>query len=189
MAILKDNLLVRGASGNVGKQFVYRKRGNDTLLTKMPVRNEDAPPTAKQEKARELFADAASYAQGAIADPELKEEYQKKAKPGTNAYNIAFRDYLKAPVVKDIDTAKYNGTPGSTIGIVAKDDFRVAEVMVSIRTATGELVEEGNATLNPVKRNKWIYTAKQSNGTLKGSVVHVTALDLPGNQGVLEVTV
>jgi hypothetical protein len=189
MAIIKDNLLVRGASGNVGKQFVYRKRGKDTLLTRMPVRDENAEPTEKQEKVRELFAAAASYAKGAIADPELKAAYRKKAKTGKTAYNIAFRDFMKAPVVKDIDTSKYNGTPGSAVGIVAKDDFRVAEVMVSIRTATGELVEEGNAVLNPINRDKWIYTTKQSNAALSGSVVHVTARDLPGNQGIGKVTV
>src|SRR5437773_1712801 len=135
MAKINDNPLVRGARGNVGKQLVYRKRGNDTLLTRMPAINEDAEPTPKQVQMRDLFTSASMYAQRAIADPELKREYQKKAAPGRNAYNIAFRDFLKAPVVKSIDTEKYNGTAGSTIVIIAKDDFRVAEVFVSIRTA------------------------------------------------------
>jgi hypothetical protein len=72
--------------------------------------------------------------------------------------------------------------------ISAKDDFRVAEVIVSIRTAAGLLVEEGNAVLNPVKRDKWIYTATQNNAALAGSKILVTARDLPGNAGVLEAT-
>lgn len=189
MAKIKDNLLVRGASGNVGKQFVYRKRGNETFLTRMPVFDKDAEPTEKQEKARDLFAAAALYAQGAIADPELKKAYGKKAAPGKTAYNMAFRDFLKAPKVRSINTAGYNGTPGSTIAIAAKDDFRVAEVTVSIRTAEGVLVEEGTAVLHTIDRGKWIYTAKQSNAALTGSVIQAIARDLPGNQGVLSVTI
>ncbi len=122
MAKIKDNLLVRGASGKVGKQFVYRKRGDDTFITRMPATDKNATPTQKQENVRELFAAAAVYATGVIADPKLKAEYQKKAnaKAGRTAYNVAFRDYLKSPVVKSIDTAKYNGTPGSTIVITCK---------------------------------------------------------------------
>jgi hypothetical protein len=188
MANIDNNLLVRGARGNVGKQYVYRKRGNKTFIGRMPAINKDAVPTSKQEKVRDQFAAASLYAQGAVADPELKKEYGKKASAGKNAYNIAFRDYLKAPQVKGIGTENYNGTPGSTIVIIAKDDFRVAEVTVSIRTAAGVLIEEGNAVLNPINRNKWTYTAKQSNASPPGSIINATARDLPGNKGVLEIS-
>ncbi|HEY1872514.1 MAG TPA: hypothetical protein VGG71_15725, partial [Chitinophagaceae bacterium] len=112
-----------------------------------------------------------------------------KAAPGSSAYNIAFRDFLKAPVVKKIDLSSYKGTTGSTIVITAKDDFRVAAVNVHIQTAAGVLVEEGNAILNPINRNQWIYTAVQNNATLAGSVINATAKDLPGNTGSLVITV
>lgn len=184
MAKIKDNLLVRGASGKVGKQFVYRKRGDDTFITRMPTTDKNAKPTEQQEKVRDLFAAAAGYATGAISDPKLKAEYQKKAKTkaGRTAYNVAFRDYLKAPVVKGIDTSAYNGTVGTTIVIDARDDFRVVEVTVSIKTAAGVLVEEGNAILNPINRNEWFYKATQANAALSGSIIQVTAKDLPGNK-------
>lgn len=190
MAKIKDNLLVRGASGNVGKQFVYRKRGEDTFITRMPASDKNAKPTEKQEKVREQFLAASGYATSAIADPKIKAQYQKKAKAksGVTAYNIAFRDYLKAPVVKKTDTETYNGTPGSTIVITAIDDFRVIEVTVSIKTAAGVLVEEGNAILNPLHRDEWIYTATQTNAALTGSVILATAKDLPGNKGTLQTT-
>ena len=55
-------------------------------------------------------------------------------------------------------------------------------------TAAGALVEEGDAILNPVNRNQWIYTATQNNATLAGSVITAYALDLPGNKGSLEIT-
>jgi hypothetical protein len=188
MANINENLLVRGARGNVGKQFVYRKHGNDTTITRMPVFRKDAEPTETQQQMRELFSEAAEYAKGVLSSPDLKKEYEKKAPPGKTAYNMALKDYLTAPVVKKVDALNYKGTPGSTIVIKAKDDFRVVEVKLSIHSAAGVLVEEGNALLNPVKRNLWTYTATQNNATPAGCVITATAVDLPGNTGSQEVT-
>lgn len=188
MAIIKDNLLVKGARGNVGKQFVYRKHGNNTTIARMPRINENAESTEEQLEKRELFTSAVMYAQGAIQSAELKKEYQKKAPPGKTAYNMALRDFLKAPVVKKINTEKYNGTPGSTIIIHAKDDFRVVAVKVSIYVAsTGGLLEEGNATLAPINREQWIYTASQQYAEKEPLKIVATATDVPGNQAVLEI--
>jgi hypothetical protein len=189
MANVNENLLVRGARGNVGKQFVYRKHGDNTTIVRMPSVNKDAVPTAKQAQNRELFAEAAVYAQGVMSSADLKKEYDKKATPGRTAFNIAFRDYLKPPVVKKIDVSNYKGTVGSVIVINAKDDFRVALVKVSIHSSSGVLVEEGSAILDPVKRSLWNYTATQNNATPTGSVISATATDLPGNTSSLEITV
>ena len=185
MALINNNLLVRGASGNVGKQFVYRKRGNNTHIVKMPSIKKDATATTEQLEARERFASAVLYAQGAIASADLKREYEKKAPAGRTAYNMAFRDYLKAPAVKKIDVGNYNGTPGSTIVVHAKDDFRVVGVKVSIFNLEGVLLEEGSALLDPVKREQWVYTVTQAN---TGAVIRAKATDLPGNEGMLEVS-
>src|SRR5437016_1233924 len=142
MANVNENLLVRGARGNVGKQFVYKKHGNNTNIARMPSINKDAVPTEKQAQKRDLFSEAAIYAKGVVASADLKKEYEKKLTPGKSAYNLAVRDYLKPPVVKKIDASNYKGTIGSVIVINAKDDFRVAEVQVSIHSAAGVLVEE-----------------------------------------------
>ncbi|MFI5155235.1 MAG: hypothetical protein ACHQEM_03575 [Chitinophagales bacterium] len=45
MANVNENLLVRGARGNVGKQFVYRKHGNNTNIVRMPTVNKNAVAT------------------------------------------------------------------------------------------------------------------------------------------------
>lgn len=189
MSKIHDNYLVKGARGNFAKQFVYKRRGNNTHIARMPRINNDAEATADQVKVRDLFGSAASYAKGAITSPDLKKEYKKKATPGNTAYNMAFRDYLKPPVVKSIDISKYSGPPGSIIEVEAKDDFRVAGVTVTIRTAAGALVEEGAAILNPINRNKWNYTTTVANAALAGSKVSAVARDLPGNTAKLEVTV
>jgi hypothetical protein len=185
MARISNNQLVKGARGNVGRQFVYKKRGEDTHIAMMPVIDKNLKPTEDQSKIRDLFAAASQYAKGAMSSPDLKKEYQKKTSSRTTAFNIAFRDYLKPPVVREIDTEKYDGTPGSAIVVNAKDDFRVAEVKLSILHADGSLLEEGNAILNPIDRNKWTYTATQNNASPPGCTVSATALDLPGNKGTL----
>jgi BioD-like phosphotransacetylase family protein len=144
--------------------------------------------TDKQIQIRESFAAAALYAEGALSDPELKKAYEKKATPGKPARIVAAKDYLKAPVVRRIDAEKYTGVAGSVITVSALDDFRVAEVTVSIHTVAGVLVEEGNAILNPLDRSKWIYTALQANAARAGSKISATAFDLPRNKGTLEIT-
>ena len=92
MSKVNDNLLVRGARGNVGKQFVYRTRGDDTIIARMPKVNKDAVPTDKQVQKRDLFSDAIDYAKDVVASPDLKKEYEKKLTPGKTAYNLAVRD-------------------------------------------------------------------------------------------------
>jgi hypothetical protein len=102
---------------------------------------------------------------------------------------MAFRDYLKAPVVKKIDVSHYNRTPGSTIVVHAKDDFRVAGVKVSIFNNQGNLLEEGEALINPVKRGQWVYTVTQQDAEQTAAVIRAKATDLPGNEGMLEIPV
>ncbi|WP_346320867.1 hypothetical protein [Chitinophaga sp. YIM B06452] len=190
MAKINENLLVKGARGNVGKQFVYRKHGNDTMIVRMPRMNKNAGSTDGQQSTREQFTSAAMYAQGAVKNAELKKEYQKKAPPGKTAYNMALRDYLKAPVVKKINTDQYKAVAGSTVVIHAKDDFRVVAVKVSIYlAATGNLLEEGNAVLDPINRERWIYTATQAPAAGEALKIVGTATDLPGNEAVLEVAI
>lgn len=190
MANINANLLVRGARGNVGKQFVYRKHGNSTFIAKMPSSNPNAEGSEAQLEKREVFGAAAMYANGAIKDADLKKAYQKKAPAGKSAFNMAMRDYLKAPVVKKVNTSSYNGTPGSAIVVYAKDDFRVVAVKVSIYvTSTNQLLEEGNAILDPIHLAQWIYTATQAHATLEDLTIIATATDLPGNTGALTVSV
>ena len=189
MAQINDNLLVRGARGNVGKQFVYKKRGEGTHIAKMPSINKDQEVTPNQVKVRELFAEAALYAKGAITSPDLKKEYEKKATPGTSAYNMAFRDFLKPPVVKSINAVAYRGQEEAEIVIKAKDDFRVVDVLVEIHTSAGVLVETGIAMLDPIDRGKWIYLTKLTNTTYANGTITATAYDIPGNSATLKITI
>lgn len=189
MARIDENMLINRASGNVAKQFVFKKRGMKTHIAKMPPLKSKAIPTAQQESVRDSFGSAVLYAKGAVSDPDLKNEYKEKTPVGSTAFNTAMKDYFNSPVVSGIDHSEYDGALGSSIVIFAKDDFRVIKVKVSIRNATGTLVEEGTALLDTRNHNKWDYKATQLNATLTGSKITATAFDLPGNKGTLEVTI
>ena len=188
MSKVTQNHLVKGARGKFSDQFVYRQRGGETIMTRLPRLSPDRVATEKQEKSRDLFASGAAYAKSAMANPELKAEYSRKATGAKTSFNIAFRDFLKAPVVKELDLSAYNGAAGSLITVKAKDDFRVAAVWVRIQDQSGNLVEEGSALLHPINRSKWTYTAAQSIGSLTGTVVTAIATDLPGNEGAMSRT-
>lgn len=188
MSNLSRNPLVKGASGKFGDHFVYKTRGKRTSIAQLPKARKNAELTEQQTTIRDLFASAGLYAKGAISSPELKAAYQKKVNGQNTAYNIAFRDYLKAPKVLKIETEYYNGTVNSKIIITAKDDFRVSELKVVIRGAGGNIIEEGAAVQNSLSLEKWIYTATAANAQLAGSTISATAVDLPGNKGILDST-
>lgn len=183
MATINDNLLVSGARGKVGGQLVYRRHGENTVLTSVPRFDPNQPVTASQEKARNRFADASAYARGVLDDPGLKKQYQAKAARGQNAYNIALRDCMHAPEITHINADTYTGLPGSVIIVHATDDFRVVQVDVCIVSAEGVVLEEGEALLNQRNLEDWIFTARLENPSMNGCTVIATARDLPENTG------
>lgn len=187
MSNITENLLVKGARGNVAKQFVYKTEGNKTHIVKMPKVGKRTPNDT-QIGVRDFFAAASRYGRNAIASAELGAAYKKKAGPGKRAFGIAFKDYMTPPKVRAINTLKYSGAPGSVIVVDAKDDFKVATVRVSIYDSSGVLLEEGLAIQNPLVTEFWNYTATKENSSLTGSVVKAIATDYPGNENLLEVT-
>jgi hypothetical protein len=181
MAKISDNMLVVGARGNLGGQVVFKKHGDNTIMTKMPVQSRKKP-SKDQKKRRELFTDAVAYAQSALKDSVLKQEYQQRAGSSRTAYHIALSDFLNPPVVEHIDYSQYNGNIGSIITITATDDFRVAEVRISIFSSSGKLLEEDDAIPHRIDSSKWVYKARVINKKLEGTTIKVVAKDIPGNE-------
>lgn len=186
MSNVTKNLLVKGARGKMGDQFVYKTRGKKTFITTLPTPGKNIVPTEPQLMVRELFTEASAYAKGAVANPELKAAYEVNLPKGKTAFNMALRDFIKSPVVKRIDASAYTGLTGSSIVIRAKDDFRVVELRVSILDAGGELIEEGLASPDPINQQKWRYTAIRENASLSGCTIRAVAKDIPENTGSLE---
>jgi hypothetical protein len=187
MPRIKKNYFFQGASGDMNGQFVYKQRGGRLFAAAMPDVKPNREFSADQIKVRKRFKLASLYAQGIMNDVAIKKQYQKKAEKHQSAYNVAFQDYMKAPVVESIDSAAYTGIVGSKIIVEATDDFRVTEVKVGIYSSSGSVIEEGQAVLNPMNLGQWIYTVLQANASLAGTTITAIASDLPGNEGTLEV--
>ena len=87
-------------------------------------------------------------------------------------------DYLKPPVIEDIDLAAYHGRPGDVIGICARDDTQVTAVDIVLRDGAGVIKEQGPARPGGWD---WRYTATHRFGPEEVITVEVTAHDRAGN--------
>ena len=187
MARLKGNAIAEGLSGSIGQMFTFRQIGGKTFVSKYQ-RATGVPATQKMTAARTRFGEATEYAKRVIRDPSLKALYQAAATGGQRAFNVAIMDALNPPRVESIRAEIYTGRPGDQILIKATDDFKVAEVRVSVHTQSGELVEEGNAVMNENKLD-WHYTATRKIPELSGSKITAVAFDLAGNRDSMTVNI
>lgn len=93
------------------------------------------------------------------------------------------------PTIDLIDLAGYYGNPGDVIYIKATDDFRVVKIKVMIYDINDMLIEEGVIEpKNPSNKLRGYYKVTRENKQIEGCVLRVIAFDLPGNEGVFEVT-
>ena len=72
------------------------KNGRTILIKKADMSNVEWSPA--QKATRGHFGEAVAFAQNVLADPELRKEYEKRAKrKGTDAYHLAISEYNRAP--------------------------------------------------------------------------------------------
>jgi hypothetical protein len=180
MAKNARNIVTHGLSGKLGDLIVFRQRGDETIVSAKPRKRVSEPSQAEIEH-RQHFMEATIYARAAKADPAQNEAYLPAAeKEGLSVYNVAVADFLKAPLIDEIDITGYTGESGSTIRIRAVDDFKVTEVTVVIRSSDGTELESGVAIVDPNGLD-WVYTATTANTSPQGTTITVVVSDVPGN--------
>lgn len=186
MAIVKKNLVTSGLSGKLGKNLVFRQRGEQTILSTSPQRI--GISTQSQIEHQENFKRAVQYAKVQMKNPELKEEYRKAAKKRgvLSAYNLAIADYFHAPEIGDLNVSNYHGEIGDKIEIIAFDNFKVKQVEVEIYQADGSLVEKGLAS-KVDSDSEWTYITTVANTEYSGDKIIIKVFDYPGNETNLEV--
>ena len=184
MAKIKGNFIMMNVSGMLGKQVVIKNRAGKQYMSAPPTIDENRPLTPNKAAWREKFKAFAAYGKYIGSIPEMKAEYKAVAKPGQTAYNVAFKDARYPPEVTAVSIQGYSGTPGDKIFVQAKDDFKVTAVKVTIYSASGEVIEQGDAVEDGIL---WMYIVTNLNNTIKGSKILVAAYDLPGNVGVREI--
>jgi hypothetical protein len=177
MAKSTRNVVTQGLSGTVGT-LVFSQRGGQTVVGMRPQGQREFNEEQKEYQRR--FQRGILYGKAAIADVEMKAEYQQKAKPGRSAFNVAVADFLNAPVIDRVDLSNYAGRAGDTIQVRVYDDFAVREVRVRITNADGSTVEEGAAQTDAIGY-EWTYVATQLNESLEGDRIEIFVSDTPGN--------
>lgn len=131
------------------------------------------------------FKEAVFFAQAVLRDPELKAHYTHFANPPhSSAYHKAISDACTNPVIVNLDSSEYKGNPGQVIRIQAAKRFGIAVVLVRIILPDGQLLEEGEADYDPHTLT-WTYLPTRQLPPLPGSVLQAIAIDLPGNEAIL----
>jgi hypothetical protein len=92
MAEAKD-IIGKGLSGQLGKQVVFKRYANKTVVTKYPDMT-NIKPSAAQILKRERFAAAVKYARNINNTPALKATYLGKIPRGRSVYHFALSEYL-----------------------------------------------------------------------------------------------
>ena len=165
MAKVKRNIMMSGLSGSLGKDLYARttKDGRTIISVKPNFSNRQFSEAQLNQQNR--TKQAADYAK--VAAKENPIYAQKAAGTSKNAYNIAFRDWHKPPVIHRIEW--HDGK----VRVDAHDDVLVTGVTVTILDEAGQCLEQGEAEL--WMGVWWDYTAAN-----RGQI-RVEARDLAGN--------
>jgi hypothetical protein len=163
MARSKNNVLTKGLSGMIGKQIVFRSWNGKTFISVAP--KKPKKQSAVQKENRSKFKRATIYAKNMMKDPEKKAEYKDIAKKLQlpNAYTAAITDYMRNPLIEDLDIASYSGKEDEVIKVnISKKGFEIQEVEFTIVDETGEILEKGKAEKGLA--TEWIYKTSKNIG-------------------------
>lgn len=165
MAKVKQNILIEGLSGTLGKDLVFRQMrdGRTIVSTKPDFSNRVF--SAGQLTHQSRFQQAAAYARHAAKTNPI---YAKLAKGTTKtAYNIALSDWFHPPVIHEIK--RQDGR----ILVNATDNVLVTRVLVTILDNEGKVREKGEGVK---RKGDWWEYVPATEGR-----VRVEARDLAGN--------
>jgi hypothetical protein len=91
MARTNNNPLTKGMSGAIGDNIQFRTFKKGTFSGKVPDMSH-VIPSKNQTKRRGIFAQAVTFAQSVMKDPEKKASYKKRE--GLSVYHSAIKDYM-----------------------------------------------------------------------------------------------
>jgi hypothetical protein len=158
-------MILSGVSGSIGPDHYarIRKDGKTIISAKPDFSNRQFSQAQLDNQSR--TKQAAAYAK--VASRENPIYAQKAAGTSKNAYNIAFRDWRRPPVIRRIEWH------AGKVRVSAHDDVLVTGVTVTILDETGQCLEQGEAEL-------WMDVWWDYQAAHRGTV-RVEARDLAGN--------
>lgn len=169
MAKVKQNVVVQGLSGTIGKNLVFRhmKDGRTIVSVKQDFSNRVFSKGQLTHQSR--FQEAATYARQAAKTQPIYAELAK----GTmkTAYNIALSDWFNPPMIQHIERR------AGKVRVEASDNVRVTKVRIKVLDEAGKVVEQGEAVqLQPAANPGWWEYAPHTEGQIAAE-----AWDLAGN--------
>ena len=93
MAIAKD-IISQGLSGAIGKEIVFKRYADKTVVTKYP-NMKNTVPSAAQKTQRIKFKEAHNYAKNINDNPVSKAAFALKIPAGKSVYRWAVKEYMK----------------------------------------------------------------------------------------------
>ena len=176
----KGNIVVKYASGGIGKQLIAKTWKGRPYVASFPYYPDNRKFSEKQLDHQLRFRRASSYAKGLIDRQLVPESYERVAeRKRLTVYNVAIKDFFHPPDVFSIDLQEYSGNKGEEILVETLDDVEVVAVHVVLKR-DDQVVEEGDAVQDEYNVAVWHYTTQKDNG-VEGTIVEAYAEDLPGN--------
>jgi len=143
MAISNQNALTRGFGGKFGDQFILRSSGGRSIMSALHDYSRKVWSPAQVE-GRNRFKLAVRWAKEQLRDEKKRRYYQKKAKRGQTATNVAIADYMKNLRVKKVDFVDTRGT-GEEIRLMLKNPAGAAKIRVYVVGSSGVIINSGYA--------------------------------------------
>jgi len=137
MAKVTNNLIIKGVSGTLGRDFVVRQMKDGSIILSAKPDFSNRVFSQGQLTHQSRFQEAAAYARDAAKTNPIYAELAK----GTmkTAYNIALSDWFNPPVIHGVRRQ------GKTLLVEASDNVAVAKVLVSVLNEEGKPLEQGEA--------------------------------------------
>lgn len=182
MARSSQNTITQSYSGKLGNIVLQR----DGVIRSRPDMSKRVL-SGKQAEHLSRFEQAKEYARGVWNDPDRSARYatilagwkRKSGKKNLGIYQLAIRDFMNPPEIKEIIV---EDDPGGSrlISVNAADVFEVTGVTVSILGPGGGIAEEGEAVKSD-DEHEHRYLLRDPSLLRQGTLIRVTACDLPGN--------
>ena len=177
MARIRFSSGIKEVRGTIGRVVCRQVHGKSVISPKPEPRRHRKRSVAEAET-NSRFAHAARCAR--FASPEMIARYNERARSeNTTRFSVRVRDYMCPPSVPAVFTGCYTGRSGDAIFAIARDDFEVKAVRVTIRRRGGESVESGFAART--EADVFRYSATVSIPTGTELELEVVATDWPGN--------
>ncbi|MCX6268064.1 MAG: hypothetical protein NTW16_11995 [Bacteroidetes bacterium] len=183
----KKERLAKAYGGLLGEEVVVKQGSKGKNVVRMATVKTKRTLSEKQEASRDRLVRAGKYARKAMEDPALREFYISRSVNGKTAYREASNDFLRLPVIREIDISTYRGNPGDMICIDATDMIALTKVSLQINAADGTGVESGSC-VEELPTGMYIYTTTTAVADISGLTVTVTVSDIPGNKVTKSIT-